>query len=265
MAIYFDGDQDRITASTGGYFINSLPVTMGCWFRTWKALSTPEDDHAGEWMLGHLWRDSSRMMHMRLDDNSGGWVGVFQGGWQQGSGWEAYCSCFNNPVRDTKWHFGTIARAQNDSVAILDGDLDNKASSSDTMTASTEMDTFEAAAWLSSSVDEFQGDMAWLMLWNARITDNESVEMAQGRHPMTVQPDKIRVAFPMYNYETREHTYGQMPRSAYSVSTNGLTAAKTTLHGPPTELWVPGRTSVSFMQAPSPYVSDYRYPVRGVI
>ena len=234
MSRNFDGAGDWLDRAAA--FHTTFPFSIAVWFR----MDTAPSQDAGEWTIWQQLQSGTIWTHGRLDDAAGS-VGAFQSGLRDDGGFSGNVIT-TNLVADTDWHHGFLARASGDHEIILDGDTGSKGTSSETGADITGHDD----GWIggfgtgsSPDTDFWDGDMAWFVIWGgARLTETEAVELANGRHPMTVRPSDIVHAFPLWGEHSAEINLAADNSSA-GLALNGTMAS--VIEGPPMELWTPGR------------------------
>lgn len=90
------------------------------------------------------------------------------------------------------------------------------------------------------------GLIAWRVRWDTNLTLDEGVEMAQGRHPLTVRPANIQTCVPVWG----EHSPEIDLVSGFGTFT--VTGTPTAdVEQPPMELWTPTRRVFSVDPAPA--------------
>jgi len=218
------------------------PYTVAIWFQT-DIVPTQDD---GEWQIWEQVQGSNDFLSLRIEDGAGN-VGKLQSSLKAAGSFSGNLLT-NNALSDsgdiTGWHHAFMARATNDHELMLDGDTANKDTSvEDGDTSMDHNKTFWGAfgTGVNPDSDFLDGALSWSVHWNVRLTEAEGVELSKGRHPLTMRPNSILVAFPLWGEHSGEIPFpmGGTHDQAFLVPL--VTGATTAEFGPPIELWTPGR------------------------
>ncbi len=165
---------------------------------------------------------------------TGGGSGISR---QQGGGSQNQIITSNTCSLDEWAHVVDIIQS-GDTFVMLNGDEGNAASASrpDIDFSGWDRAMLGGAVAASSAGFPHDGLIAWATLWDVALTVAEAVELAAGRHPLTIRPADIQFCVPLWGHHSDEIDLIDNTR-VWSII--GTCAADD--RQPPIELWTPGR------------------------
>ena len=191
----FDGSGDRLSVDAVTPTWN-VPLTYGIWgscpttsgdnaaFGTGQALGNANHRFASKWS-GNVGGDP-----LRFVADAGGTANQVATSTGYSLGVYALCCC--------------VAHAVDDRDVYIDGGSKGTTTTSRTLNAQA---AISVAAQV-NGVEDYEGDLGIIAMWDRDFNDEEVLALAKGVHPWRMSPQNIIAFWPMYAFDTNEQDWG---------------------------------------------------------
>lgn len=231
----------RTTGATGDKYlttstppVTAAPFTVSAW--AFQATDPADDDCIVQVQDNSVSDNYWRMG--RWDPAFGGLdVMLFRA---QAGGTSASAQTGNDLLVGTWNHCVGVEVSSSSRKAVLNGDLGNAGTNTDTVTPSGINSCDVGREGDSSPADHWEGELAEVAFWNVALTDNEIVALSRGVSPLRIRPASLLAYWPIYGLASPEP---DLSGNVNNLTLNGSPALAN--HAPvipySSRFWTPGQ------------------------